>query len=330
MTEAQQGDGVVRMMKSIKNEGYAGGMIFEWMDEWAKKTWITEPYMIPYDRHALWHNAVDPEQNYCVLAVEAKKPEKSEYSLDGKGTIKKLEMSKDEAFMYLDLTLKDDFEFEGKKLLIGLDTYDRSKGEIKYSRDIGVDSQSGMEFLIEISNKDNGKLLVQPGYNIYNGKYSSNSSNSGAFEEVQPIINKSRIRKDVVSTPEFRADGSKLNYGAFEDNSYNSWYVESNKIHIRIPWLRLNFSDPSTMRVIDDERIIDNPLKDQLNTRISDGIIPSAIIVNTSNNSVLDEINKAAETSFAPYKWESWNQPNYTERLKGSYEVISKYFEKLN
>lgn len=330
MTEKQQGDSIVRMMKAIKNEGYAGGMIFEWMDEWAKKTWITEPYMIPYDRHALWHNVVDPEQNYGILAMESKKSEKSEYTIEGNGEIEKLEMSKDEAFMYLDLTLKDDFEFEGKKLLIGLDTYDRSKGEFKYSQDIVVNSQSGMEFLIELSNKDSGKLLVQSGYNIYNGKYSSSSSNSGAFEEVQPIINKSRITKDGVSTPEFRADGSKLNYGLFEDNSYNSWYVEGNKIHIRIPWLRLNFSDPSTMRVINDEGKIDNPVKDQLKTTISDGIVPSAILVNTSNNNVLDGINIAAEGSSAPYKWESWNEPNYTERLKGSYDIIRKYFEELN
>lgn len=51
LTEEQQGEGIVRMMKTIKAEGYAGGLIFEWMDEWAKKTWMTEPFMIPYDRH---------------------------------------------------------------------------------------------------------------------------------------------------------------------------------------------------------------------------------------------------------------------------------------
>lgn len=330
MTEEQQGNGVVRMLKAIKNEGYAGGMVFEWMDEWAKKTWITEPYMIPYDRHALWHNVVDPEQNYGILAMETKKPEKPEYSMNGNGEIERLEMSKDEGFLYIDLTLKENFRFGEEKLLIGLDTYDRNKGEFKYSLDISMSSQSGMEFLIEISNKDKGKLLVQPGYNIYNGKYSSYSSNSGVFEEIQPVINKSRITKDGVSTPEFRADGSKLNYGVFEDNSYNCWYVEDNKVYIRIPWLRLNFSDPSTMRIINDEGKADNPVKDQLNTTISDGIVPSAILINTSHNNVLDGINTAAEASFAPYKWESWNQPNYTERLKASYDIIGEYFKELN
>lgn len=39
-----------------------------------KKTWITEPYIIPYDRNALWHNAVDPEQNYGIYAMESDGP----------------------------------------------------------------------------------------------------------------------------------------------------------------------------------------------------------------------------------------------------------------
>lgn len=71
LTEEAQGTGIVRMMKAIEQEGYAGGIIFEWTDEWAKKTWITEPYIIPYDRNPLWHNAVDPEQNYGIYAMES-------------------------------------------------------------------------------------------------------------------------------------------------------------------------------------------------------------------------------------------------------------------
>lgn len=56
-------------------------------------------------------------------------------------------------------------------------------------------------------------------------------------------------------------DGSRLVYGEFKDNTYNYWYVEGSKIHIRIPWLRLNFSDPSTMRVINDDRKIQDPAR---------------------------------------------------------------------
>jgi hypothetical protein len=40
------------MTEAIVNEGIRERSSFEWMDEWAKKTWTTEFYMIPYERHA--------------------------------------------------------------------------------------------------------------------------------------------------------------------------------------------------------------------------------------------------------------------------------------
>ena len=35
------------MMSAIKQEGYAGGMVFEWADEWFKFTWNTLPLEVP-------------------------------------------------------------------------------------------------------------------------------------------------------------------------------------------------------------------------------------------------------------------------------------------
>ena len=37
LTEEEQGKDIVRMMKAIQKEGYAGALVFEWLDEWAKK-----------------------------------------------------------------------------------------------------------------------------------------------------------------------------------------------------------------------------------------------------------------------------------------------------
>jgi protein associated with RNAse G/E len=328
MTEEQQGEGVVRMMKAIKNEGYAGGVVFQWMDEWAKKTWITEPFMIPYDRHALWHNVVDPEQNYGILSMETEKPDKAEYSLQGSGEISSINMSQDEAFLYIDLSLKGNVDLGSKKLLIGLDTYDRNRGEFRYSQSIEAKSQSGMEFLIELTGKETSKLLVHPGYNIYSDRYSSYASSSGVFEEIKPVINESRVTKDGTKTPALIQDGSRLVYGDFKDNIYNYWYAEGSDIHIRIPWQRLNFSDPSTLKVIDDTRIIDKPVKDELKTVTTAGIVPSVLLVNTADNKVLAEIN-TTEANSAAYAWKGWEQPKFVERLKKSYDIISKYFEQL-
>ena len=68
--EKDQGEMTVRMMESILDKDYAGGIIFELNDEWAKKTWNVEPLMIPYHRQALWQNAMCPEQNYGLIAME--------------------------------------------------------------------------------------------------------------------------------------------------------------------------------------------------------------------------------------------------------------------
>ena len=83
MTEQEQGEGIVRMFEAIKREDYAGGIIFEWSDEWSKKTWNTESYIIPFDRNVMWHGMTDPEQNYGIIAMEAAIHKSQEYTVLG-------------------------------------------------------------------------------------------------------------------------------------------------------------------------------------------------------------------------------------------------------
>jgi len=75
------------------------------MDEWAKKTWVTEPFMIPFDRRVLWHNVVDPEQNYGLIANEAVPPTLIEQQIQGIGVLSDLEVSHDASYLYLTLRL---------------------------------------------------------------------------------------------------------------------------------------------------------------------------------------------------------------------------------
>ncbi|MEZ0535677.1 hypothetical protein ACAG39_00310 [Caldicellulosiruptoraceae bacterium PP1] len=132
--EISQGKGIVRMMNAIKREGYIGGIIFEWMDEWAKKSWFTEPFMIPYDRHILWHNMLDPEQNYGILANESIPPAKSDIVISDDGIIKSIEISSDQSFLYINLSYDKNFDIRNKEIIIGIDTYDRERGDFKYKK----------------------------------------------------------------------------------------------------------------------------------------------------------------------------------------------------
>lgn len=324
LTEEQQGNDIVRMMKAIKKEGYAGGLIFEWMDEWAKKTWITEPYMIPYERHIYWHNAIDPEQNYGLLAMESVEPMQEEYLQKGNGIIQSIGMKHDCSYLYLTISFSKEPDFSKEQILVGLDTYDRNRGEHLYSPKLDLQASSGMEFLIKIDQSRSATLLVQPNYNVINGKYSSVDSSLGIFEEMKMMINRERITKAGDKITAIYADCSSLSYGKFKNNSYYEWYHEDNALYFRIPWSRLNFSDPSSMTVIDDQNTVGPVSRDQLATTTSDGILISTVLLDKNKNKALAVLN-AKE----PFTWQLWNKTDYKERLKTSYYIIQDYFADL-
>ncbi len=325
VTEQEQGEGIVRMMKAIQRENYAGGLIFEWMDEWAKKTWSTEPYMIPYERHAFWHNAIDPEQNYGILAMDSNKPTKASYELTGSNQIEKVSLSQNEAYLYIEINLKEALELTKENLIIGLDTYDKKKGEFRIGKESKALVPFGLEFVLKFESKDNAKLLVHPGYHIYKGRYASYQSDQGEFEELFQLINKENTWKDQTTQPEIFFNGSLLNYGELTGNSYHHWIMHGNKISIRIPWQRLNFSDPSEMRVLWDETPNQNPGRDQIATRVTDGLRVSVQLTDKTETATIDILN--SESVFA---WNTWNEPNYHPRLKESYPIIRQYFDEIS
>ncbi|WP_286947939.1 hypothetical protein [Acetobacterium sp. UBA5834] len=326
LTEVAQGNGIVRMMKAMEKTGYAGGIIFEWSDEWAKKTWITEPYIIPYDRNPLWHNAVDPEQNYGIYAMESDGPRSLPYAIEDDGVISKMSLTADETYLSIEVELERLIDFSQEQLIIGLDTYDRSRGNMKFGTAIPTGAASGLEYIIEIRGSKAGQLLVQPEYNGSTGKHASAYSPDGVFETMSMLTNKETVTKDGTKIPAVVQDLSQLSFGTLENNSHYQVQISGKTISIRIPWTRINVTDPSMMRVVDDPRIIQNPTTNELQTVISEGILASGVLVNTDNNQTIATIGLSNQQAFG---WDNWDVPTYQERLKDSYDIISQYFKQL-
>src|SRR5205807_2604953 len=57
--------------REIREAGLAGGLVFAWLDEWFKHTWVTIDLELPAERTRLWHNVMDAEQNYGLLGEYA-------------------------------------------------------------------------------------------------------------------------------------------------------------------------------------------------------------------------------------------------------------------
>lgn len=325
VTEEAQGKGIIRMMETIKHEGYAGGLIFEWLDEWAKKTWTTEPYMIPYERHVYWHNIIDPEQNYGILTYETTKPQISDYSVPGKSMLGRLDLSHNAEFLYLDLSFKQPIDLSKQKILIALDTYGRQLGVQRATPDSSTQLPSGAEFLIEISNSTTARLLAAKNYNPSTNNYASVPDTSGVYENISTLINKERVRKDGSKIPASYEDSSRLNYGKFENNNHNNWYSKGGWLYIRIPWGRLGFSDPSSMMVLNDPRKLGGPLRDEIKVVKSEGVMVYPVLADPATGKLIEALIPEQA-----YQWKTWGIPEYRERLKQSYRLIKEYFAHLN
>jgi hypothetical protein len=318
-TETEAAKGILRMQAAMKKEGYAGGLVFEWMDEWVKKTWTSEIFMIPYERHVFWHNVVDPEQNYGLMANEVVPPSAPGAIYKGSGLIESVEVAADAAYFHVKAKLNRPPDFSREELLIGLDTFSRDLGQFTWPVG-GLAAKSGMEFMLKVSSKDKADLLVTPSYNISAARYATSKQADGNFERMMVLVNGKVTTKDGRFIPEQYFNASTLRKGIF-DEAGNLWNIEGNTITIRIPWMRINVSDPSSMRVIQDPRTniyIDKA--DELKTAVTDGFVTTALLWDIQAGKKLGEAG-AAPT--APYLWSGWEEaPKYTERLKKSYYIL--------
>ena len=58
------------MLRVILRDGFAGGVLFEYADEWFKRSWNTQDIALPIDRRPLWHNVLTNETQFGLVATE--------------------------------------------------------------------------------------------------------------------------------------------------------------------------------------------------------------------------------------------------------------------
>lgn len=326
-TEDQQGEGLVSLIKIIKDSGAMGGIVYEWTDEWGKGSEHTSSFMIPYKRGILWHNTIDPVQNYGIVALEPPIPTDYSMNLRGSDILNTLSFTTDESYFFIKAVLNDLPDFNKQKIMIYLDTMDRKNGEYMLAPDVN-ENWSGVEFNINIESQDKADLLVIPNYNASRGMYYSSVSTAGVFERMVRQLTPEYVTKSGVKVPATFEDESALIPGSFE-NSDSHFYFEGNTLNVRIPWARLNFTDPSSLLVLNDEKnkgLLVNT-KDNLSVRMTDGIVTSLVIMDKVNNQVYYQFPESVSSSgYRTFTWNTWDVPQFISRNKTSYDRIKEVF----
>jgi tetratricopeptide (TPR) repeat protein len=274
LSEAQQGAGLARLTNNIQAGGCAGGLVFEWIDEWWKSNWIAEDFEKPYDRKALWHNDMNPEQSFGILRFVERNPapfvkvaEAPVSSLAGGAgatlprppLIRAIETSFDPSALYVDLVLNTapgtvpDWATSGYILTLNTCDAPCGSGRLPFVSDMRV--ESGANFLVHWTGLEAPLLLVAHNYNpfqdvpvegiaglreIFVGRDLHVGFNPDEpFEEMIVETNRRRYGTDGAYFPPERYSRSLLRYGDFDPaapdyDSLGQVYFDADRGRIRL------------------------------------------------------------------------------------------------
>ena len=304
LNEEQQADGIIRMTKSIIQEGYSGAIIFEWMDEWAKKTWTTEPYMIPYNRNPFWHNAMDPEQNYGLIKYKSDLNILNELTLayqnenaeDGVRTIK---VGQDASYLYVDINFTNEVSSE-QKFTLTISTNSEKSGS------------DYPEFVLHFDKK--AKILVNPGYNWLKGHYEAKRYDFSEYEEMVQLTNQENIDMNGKFTPAKTQNLSDLRKGSFE-TPQNQVQVEGHHVTFRIPYGILGISDPSSLMILSDHTNLIPTMRDEISVKKS--------------GTIKYELQDGSDHYAFVQTMIPWTTPDVTSVKKKGFDKIGQFFSEI-
>jgi hypothetical protein len=310
--EYEQGENNIRLLKTIESANCGGGMQFAWIDEWFKRTWVTDHIDYLMDRRILWHNVTAAEQNFGLIAFQRPLQMKKWEEFCPDCHVKGIDAAADYDYLHFKIHLT---ELPGHldEMWIALDTYDANLGESILPTGDTLDH--GAEFALHITNYS-AKLHVTQAYDLY-GLFHGISEPEQQYRSVATTGNPWNIVRWKVN--EFDQDiqyigNLKVNYGFLPSSSRDAVTIHSDHIDIRIPWSLLHFVDPSEYVVFHDDRNTYIP-----EDTISDGIAMSVFYKG--------EAYKTSER----FLWEKWNTAlDVEEVIKGSYWVMKDRLSEFN
>jgi hypothetical protein len=345
LDERRQGELVARMLRSIHDAGYAGGVVFEFMDEWFKGTWSAAALEIPADRRRLWFDAESPEESYGLVANRPSTPvrvdgdpadwtgrayltARARGAGRGWGALDELRVTSDEGYVYLLLRTEGgpqppDLAHE-TAFRIAIDTYDSARGETRLPDPGSATIASGAEFLVDIAGPGRSFVTVSAPYEphavIDTGPVASPRGGAGRFAHLLFEANRERIGRDGTRYPAVVVDRGELRFGSLDPSSSKfdtrtdvAIGAATGTIELRIPWAILNVTDPSSRRVLHQETQHGPPL----DTTMTDGFRFYAFAVDPGDPARAPLSRLPASGVKAPqYTWKSWEAPSWRTELK--------------
>ncbi len=376
-----------RLTLELAEAGMAGGALFAWIDEWFKRNWVVTEFELPPDRNRLWYNRLDAEQHYGVFAMEPqlRLPGATLQARLGawSGVSPLLEQpgmriraTHDEAYLWLLI----DTESAGPQdtVLVGFDVFDPEAGGFRWPGRAGERLPVGVEFVLRATAEE-VRVVAEPRSNPFrfvevgqgarglegrrlevadpppglfharveqrfNLPYYTEPSESGVYEPLRVVVNRRRFTRDSTEFLAVGYDRGILPRGAAPDGY---WERSGRSLEVRIPWLLLNVTDPSSRTVLQGPGLAntrDAVLGPDGKWRLRPGVTawPDSVFGGLGTETidgigVVATLRGGAGGSLgvdpppaARYSWATWEEPRWRERARPSYRVMSETFAGLD
>ncbi len=276
---------------------------------------------------------------------------RSHDGFDDARDLQRFSVTSDEGYLYMridvasfDCDRDGSADWEKSNFLIGIDTYRRDLGDFRFPPPAEVFTPGGMEFMIELKGKSNSRILIDEPYSTFKhtaegwGPYCSLPNKNGGFVEIKAETNRERYGRDGMVFSGISYSKSPLRFGSMEkgSSSYDSladWYLDLKEhfIEIRIPWALLNVTDPSSKRVLHQEKSHIAPL----DTVMTDGFSFYIVSIDPSvkeGDAAADalpsvyDMGRKGLRAVPLYSWTEWEVPTYHSSLKDSYSILRDDF----
>lgn len=349
-----------RLTREIRDAGLAGGMIFAWMDEWFKKNWLVIDYEIPLENTRQWHNMMDAEQNYGILAMlsgpDATTPvpggdpgrwSRLESLSQAEGTSgispARLRIGSDESYLYLAVELAGlegrPFPWDSLGVNIALDSYEPALGQRLLPG--AIQAAIGFEFLARFDSPVSAGLRITPDYNPYVGRsaivdgddfgrfarrpITITARDDGRFDSLFVITNRSRFARDGRFIAASGYDRGILRFGTERATSLTDWYYDAaaGLLEVRLAWNLINVSDPSTATLL-----FEKTAGPEIGTARSDGVRAGVYLWRKSDGKPVSTLPalvggaRWAAEDFPTWRWPTWETPRWHQRLKPVYDSL--------
>ncbi|GIQ71519.1 hypothetical protein DUZ99_19800 [Xylanibacillus composti] len=357
--EQQQGEINADLLQQIHGAGYSGAILFTWQDEWFKKTWNTLHYDDP-DRRAFWYNTLTNESFFGVLGMFPGKDdvlfidgdasdweqlgadEKQRLDVQAPG-FEEIWVTHDEGYLYLMAKLSEPFDPSRRSVYFGVDTI---AGGNRHAPQLhGMTLDEGLETLMELSDEEMGRMWIASNYDVHARLYEhaglpeidpkEKLDDSGIFKPWMLAVNYRLEYPDSrFDYPFGDVEAGQLERGYTDPSrsDYNSkamWQVQGQVLEMRIPWMLMGFSDPSSLSVID----YNGPSGNVFGTTEAEGvrIVPwMAQDGEVVGREGADAANPYPVSSLPIYSWQRWEENvDYVERPKQSYWIVKEAMEKI-